>query len=114
MGACGDGNKQRLLGAFRTSGRHLCSGVGYTLAEAFAQAAIALCAIITVPGRVQPRQLKDELAAQGVLVRSPSGRGIAEEAPGACKDVAAVVRAAHAAGLARRVAKLVPMICIKG
>ncbi len=49
-----------------------------------------------------------------MLVRSPSGRGIAEEAPGACKDVAAVVRAAHAAGLARRVAKLVPMICIKG
>ncbi|HEB97977.1 MAG TPA: RtcB family protein [Thiotrichales bacterium] len=60
------------------------------------------------------RQLKDELAAQGVLVRSPSGRGIAEEAPGAYKDVGAVVRAAHAAGLARRVAKLVPMVCIKG
>ncbi len=60
------------------------------------------------------RQLKDELEAQGVLIRSPSGRGIAEEAPGAYKDVEAVVRAAHAAGLARRVAKLVPMICIKG
>ena len=31
-------------------------GVGDTLAEAFAQAAIALCAIITDPDRVQPRQ----------------------------------------------------------
>ncbi len=62
----------------------------------------------------QGRQLKDALQAEGVLIRSPSSRGIAEEAPGAYKDVTAVVQAAHAAGLARRVAKLVPIICIKG
>jgi tRNA-splicing ligase RtcB len=41
-------------------------------------------------------------------------RGVAEEAPGAYKDVAAVVQAAERAGLARRVARLDPMICIKG
>jgi len=39
---------------------------------------------------------------------------VAEEAPGAYKDTAAVVEAAHAAGLARKVATLVPIICIKG
>ena len=60
------------------------------------------------------RQLKDELEAQGILIRSPSGRGVAEEAPGAYKDVEAVVRAADAAGLARLVAKLEPMVCVKG
>lgn len=33
------------------------------------------------------RRLQDELAARGILIRSPSLRGIAEEAPGAYKDV---------------------------
>ena len=46
--------------------------------------------------------------------RSPSSRGVAEEAPGAYKDVSAVVVAAEAAGLARRVARLRPLVCIKG
>jgi tRNA-splicing ligase RtcB len=60
------------------------------------------------------RQVVDELKACGILVRSPSSRGVAEEAPGAYKDVRAVVDAAEAAGLARKVARLQPMICIKG
>jgi tRNA-splicing ligase RtcB len=60
------------------------------------------------------RKIVDELAAQGILIRSPSSRGVAEEAPGAYKDVGAVVAAAEHAGLARRVARLRPLICIKG
>jgi len=60
------------------------------------------------------RQIVDELAARGILVRSPSLRGVAEEAPGAYKDVGEVVYAAERAGLARRVARLRPVICIKG
>ena len=60
------------------------------------------------------RQVVDELAARGILVRSPSWRGVAEEAPGAYKDVEAVVAAADQAGLARRVARLEPMIVVKG
>jgi tRNA-splicing ligase RtcB len=43
-----------------------------------------------------------------------SMRGVAEEAPGAYKDVSAVVEAADQANLARKVAKLHPVICIKG
>lgn len=62
----------------------------------------------------QGRQVVDDLATRGVLIRSPSLRGIAEEAPGAYKDVGAVVDAAHRAGLARKVARLEPMACIKG
>jgi tRNA-splicing ligase RtcB len=60
------------------------------------------------------RALVDELASQGVLIRSPSLRGVAEEAPGAYKDVGAVVEAAARAGLARKVARLKPLACIKG
>lgn len=60
------------------------------------------------------RKIVDDLAAKGILIRSPSTRGVAEEAPGAYKDVDAVVIAAEHAGLARRVARLRPLICIKG
>lgn len=60
------------------------------------------------------RQVIDELAARGIVVRSPSMRGVAEEAPGAYKDVSAVVEAAQEAGLARMVARVEPLVCIKG
>jgi len=60
------------------------------------------------------RQVVDDLGARGITVRSPSSRGVAEEAPGAYKDVAEVVLASERAGLARRVARLQPVICIKG
>ena len=60
------------------------------------------------------RQVVDELAARGIVIRSASMRGIAEEAPDAYKDVTAVVDAADAAGLARKVARLEPLVCIKG
>jgi tRNA-splicing ligase RtcB len=60
------------------------------------------------------RKVVDDLAAQGILIRSLSSRGVAEEAPGAYKDVTEVVDAAHEAGLACKVARLRPLICIKG
>jgi tRNA-splicing ligase RtcB len=62
----------------------------------------------------QGRAVVDELAALGITVRSASARGLAEEAPGAYKDVAAVVEAAQTAGLARIVARTRPMVCVKG
>ena len=64
--------------------------------------------------RWKGRQLVDQLEEQGVLIRSPSLRGVAEEAPGAYKDVTRVVDAADRAGLSRKVARLKPLICIKG
>jgi tRNA-splicing ligase RtcB len=60
------------------------------------------------------REIVDTLAREGVIIRSPSMRGVAEEAPGAYKDVDAVVDAADRAGLARKIARLRPLICIKG
>jgi tRNA-splicing ligase RtcB len=64
--------------------------------------------------RWQGREVVRDLESRGILVRSPSLRGVAEEAPGAYKDVSAVVLASERAGLARRVARLRPLVCIKG
>ena len=55
-----------------------------------------------------------ELGRRGVMVRAQSLRGIAEEMPWAYKDVADVVEVVDRAGLARRVARLKPLVVIKG
>ena len=60
------------------------------------------------------RQVVAELEARGILVRSPSLRGVAEEAPLAYKDVDEVVLVTEKAGLARRVARLRPLVVVKG
>ncbi len=54
------------------------------------------------------------LAQKGIIIKGSSMRGIAEEAPGAYKDVSVVVDATEKAGLARKVARLEPLICVKG
>jgi tRNA-splicing ligase RtcB len=64
--------------------------------------------------RWRGKEVRDSLAARGIVVKSPSMRGIAEEAPEAYKSVHAVIEATENAGLARRVALLRPLICIKG
>lgn len=62
----------------------------------------------------QGRVLINELEHQGIYIRSRSMRGVAEEAPGAYKDVDKVVEATEFAGLARRAAFLKPLACVKG
>ncbi|WP_431045983.1 RtcB family protein [Streptomyces sp. P1-3] len=63
---------------------------------------------------VRGQQLRDELESRGIAVRPSSWRGLAEEAPDAYKDVDAVAAATEGAGLARVVARLVPLGVVKG
>jgi tRNA-splicing ligase RtcB len=60
------------------------------------------------------RPIFDELRQEGVWVRADSKATVAEEMPEAYKDVASVVDVVHGAGIARKVAKLVPLAVIKG
>ncbi len=62
----------------------------------------------------QGKDVIKNLALKNILIRTRSFRGIAEEAPGAYKDVNEVVDTTAQAGLARPVARLAPLICIKG
>lgn len=55
-----------------------------------------------------------ELAHQGIVIKAHSNAGVAEEAPGAYKDVANVVEIMDRAGINRMVARLKPLVCIKG
>ncbi len=60
------------------------------------------------------RQIVEMLAQRGIIVKPASYAVAAEEAPGAYKDVDEVVNATHKAGIARLVARLVPMGVVKG
>ena len=64
--------------------------------------------------QVSGGELRRELEARGIVVRCPSPKGLAEEAPLAYKDVDRVVRVVEQARLARRVARLVPIGVVKG
>jgi tRNA-splicing ligase RtcB len=55
-----------------------------------------------------------ELAGRGVLVRAQGRATVAEEMPHAYKDVAEVVDVVHNAGISRKVARLRPMVVVKG
>jgi len=55
-----------------------------------------------------------ELASRGIQLWAHSLRGVAEEAPGAYKDIESVVRAATASGITLPVARLRPLAVIKG
>lgn len=64
--------------------------------------------------QVRGETLKKELEAQGIHIRAGSLAGLAEESPKAYKDVDSVVQTVCGAGIARKVARLVPVVVIKG
>ncbi|MCI0585615.1 MAG: RtcB family protein [Planctomycetes bacterium] len=96
----------------------------YVLAGTSASAGLAFASACHGAGRSMSRnealrhwrgdRLQRELASRGILIKGHSLRGLAEEAPGAYKDIDDVARATHEAGLARRVARLRPIACVKG
>ncbi len=79
-----------------------CHGAGRTMSRAKAKKL------------VYGSELREELEAQGIHIRAGSMRGLAEEAPIAYKDVDRVIEVVHGAGIAKKVARLVPLAVVKG
>jgi tRNA-splicing ligase RtcB len=118
-----------LPAAFRATGQPVLIGgsmgtASYVLAGTSAAETLCFSSACHGAGRAMSRheamrtwhgsQLTKSLARRGIVIRGHSARGIAEEAPAAYKDIDAVVQAAHDAGIARKVARLLPVVCIKG
>ena len=89
-------------GAMELSFGTTCHGAGRRLSRTGARRAIG------------GAELRRRLESEGIVVRCPSNKGLAEEAPFAYKDVERVVDVVEAAGLARRVARLRPLGVVKG
>jgi len=106
-----------IIGGSMGTGSYILAGTAESEARAFSSASHGAGRAMSRHQALrqwQGRKLVDELAAQGILIRTRSMRGVAEEAPGAYKDVHFVAEATEQAGLARRVAFLRPKICVKG
>jgi tRNA-splicing ligase RtcB len=106
-----------LIGGSMGTGSYVLAGVAGNGQRAFSSACHGAGRSMSrheAMRRWHGKELVRELAARGISIRSPSLRGVAEEAPGAYKDLQAVVDAAEQAGLAAKLARLEPMICIKG
>jgi tRNA-splicing ligase RtcB len=89
-------------GSLERSFGSTCHGAGRTLSRTGARK------------QVEGADLRRQLEGRGIVVRSPSNKGLAEEAPLAYKDVDRVVEVVERAGLARRVAQLTPIGVVKG
>ncbi|TET36141.1 RtcB family protein [Candidatus Dependentiae bacterium] len=63
---------------------------------------------------VRGSELRKQLEERGIIIRSDSDPGLAEEAPLAYKDVDNVVNIVDEAGLAKKVARVRPLAVIKG
>jgi tRNA-splicing ligase RtcB len=106
-----------LIGGSMGTASYVLAGTSQSMREAFGSACHGAGRSMSrhaATKRWSGRKVVDELAGRGILIRSPSQRGVAEEAPGAYKDVSEVVDAADRAQLARKVARLEPLVCIKG
>ncbi len=60
------------------------------------------------------RDLRQEMEKSGILVRARTLKTLGEEASEAYKDVDSVVDVAHGAGIAKKVAKMRPLVVVKG
>jgi tRNA-splicing ligase RtcB len=106
-----------VIGGSMGTGSYILAGSATSEARAFSSASHGAGRSMSRHAalkRWNGRTLVDDLAGQGIIIRTRSLRGVAEEAPGAYKDVEAVAEATERAGLARRVAALRPLICVKG
>ncbi len=106
-----------IIGGSMGTGSYILAGTKQSEARAFSSASHGAGRQMSRHAALKQwhgRTLIDELRRQGILIRTRSMRGAAEEAPGAYKDVDAVAAATEGAGLARRVAFLRPKLCVKG
>ena len=59
-------------------------------------------------------QIKEDLSKKGILIKAASMQVIAEEAPGAYKDIDQVVNVSHNLGIVEKIVRLVPIGVVKG
>jgi tRNA-splicing ligase RtcB len=92
------GGQNSMLRSFGSS----CHGAGRVMSRSKAK------------HNIRGDRLKQELLEDGIIIRAGSLSGLAEEAPAAYKDVDQVVDTVSGAGIAHKVARLRPVVVVKG
>ncbi|MGZ4625780.1 MAG: RtcB family protein [Kineosporiaceae bacterium] len=89
-------------GAMERSFGTICHGAGRAMSRTRARK------------QITGNRLRDQLEDRGIIVRCPTNKGLAEEAPFAYKDVDHVIHVVEQAELAHAVARLEPLGVVKG
>lgn len=79
-----------------------CHGAGRTMSRAKARKSF------------KAKKIQKDLGRNGIIIRTNGLRGITEEAPQAYKDVDSIVNSTQKAGISKMIARLRPILCIKG
>jgi len=106
-----------LVGGSMLTGSYVLVGTNYTMEEVFGSTihgAGRFMSRAAAKRRWSGAALKHELANKGILVDAVSMAVLAEEAPGAYKDLDLVVEAAVKAQIARKISRHRPIIVWKG
>jgi len=106
-----------IIGGSMGTGSYILAGMDESRNQAFASASHGAGRAMSrtqALKRWRGEKLIKELKDEGIIIRTHSFKGAAEEAPGAYKDVDVVVEATEKAGLAKRVVHMAPKACIKG
>ena len=99
------------------TGSNVLAGAGNSMSETFGSACHGAGRVLrrsAALSAARGRSISRELAGLGVLVMSAGKAKLAEEMPKAYKNVDDVVGVVHEAGLAKKVARLAAVACIKG
>lgn len=116
-GAYRDVGQPLLVGGSMGTASYILSGTEQGMKECFGSAvhgAGRALSRMKAKKRWQSSEVIRELKEKGIIIRSRSRAGVAEEAPGAYKDVDRVVDIMAKAGVNNKVARLRPIVCIKG
>lgn len=101
MGTCSYvlvGTEQAMKETFGSS----CHGAGRAMSRAQAKR------------ETRAEELIKQMKSQNILVRAQTKSGLTEEKPDAYKNVSEVVEVVHNAGIAQKVAKMIPIAVMKG
>jgi tRNA-splicing ligase RtcB (3'-phosphate/5'-hydroxy nucleic acid ligase) len=99
------------------AGSYVLAGQGKAMSETFGSACHGAGRVMSRTQAIKTsrgRSIAREMADQGVLVMAGSNGTLNEEMPEAYKNLNDVVQVIHDAGIARKVAKLKAIACIKG
>jgi tRNA-splicing ligase RtcB len=105
-----------IIGGSMETGSYLLAGVATAAQTFYSTAHGSGRAMSRAQAKKQfhGRELQQQMEARGILVRTASYSGLAEEAGPAYKNIDDVIQAAELAGISRRVVRLVPIGTVKG
>ncbi len=106
-----------LIGGTMGTASYILKGTQKAMDETFGSACHGAGRILSrnaAKRKINSQSLTAELKSKNIIVLSHDKKGLLEEAPQAYKDVEEVIKVMHETGIAKKVARLIPFVVVKG